>query len=135
MDRCKKDSTRKDQRLPSCPKATPLLGDTRGLAACPPNKPQSGLTPNPQDMAALNCLDPHLEPRATAFVPHMISTISRIIDNGHAYAVEGGDVFFDVASLPGYGRLSGRAQEDNRCAGMRLLTSLNGSGADVDRSS
>lgn len=72
-----------------------------------------------QDMAALNCLDPHLEPRATAFVPHMISTISRIIDNGHAYAVEGGDVFFDVASLPGYGRLSGRAQEDNR-AGERV---------------
>ncbi len=72
-------------------------------------------------MAALNCLDPHLEPRATAFVPHMISTISRIIDNGHAYAVEGGDVFFDVASLPGYGRLSGRAQEDNRCVAIVLL--------------
>ena len=40
--------------------------------------------------------------------------IERIIGNGHAYAVEG-DVFFDVASLPNYGRLSGRKQEDNRC--------------------
>ena len=46
----------------------------------------------------------------------MIATIERIIANGHAYAVPGGngDVFFDVASLPGYGKLSGRAQEDNR---------------------
>jgi len=40
----------------------------------------------------------------------MVSTISQIIANGHAYAVEGGDVLFDVGSLPGYGRLSGRNQ-------------------------
>ena len=39
----------------------------------------------------------------------MVSMIQRIISHGHAYAV-GGDVYFDVASLPGYGRLSGRAQ-------------------------
>ncbi|KAG2424153.1 hypothetical protein HXX76_014686 [Chlamydomonas incerta] len=72
-----------------------------------------------KDMAALNVLPPALEPRATAFVPQMIATISDIIANGHAYVVEGGDVFFDVASLPGYGRLSGRQQEDNR-AGERV---------------
>lgn len=40
----------------------------------------------------------------------MVAMIQRIIDHGHAYAVEGGDVFFDVASLPGYGKLSGRSQ-------------------------
>ena len=34
---------------------------------------------------------------------------SSCCSNGHAYAVDG-DVYFDVASLPGYGRLSGRAQ-------------------------
>jgi cysteinyl-tRNA synthetase len=44
----------------------------------------------------------------------MVATISKIIDNGHAYAVDGGDVFFDVASLPGYGRLSGRSQVRRR---------------------
>lgn len=65
-------------------------------------------------MDALGCLRPSLEPRATAFIAQMVATIQRIIANGHAYAVEGGDVFFDVASLEGYGRLSGRAQEDNR---------------------
>jgi cysteinyl-tRNA synthetase len=40
----------------------------------------------------------------------MVQTITKIIDNGHAYALPDGDVYFDVASLPGYGRLSGRSQ-------------------------
>ncbi|KIY97033.1 cysteinyl-tRNA synthetase [Monoraphidium neglectum] len=71
------------------------------------------------DMRLLGCLSPTDEPKATEYIPQMVETIQRIIDNGHAYAVEGGDVFFDVASLPGYGRLSGRQQEDNR-AGERV---------------
>jgi hypothetical protein len=64
---------------------------------------------HPCAQESLGCLAPSLEPRATDFVPQMVATIERIIANGHAYAV-GGDVFFDVASLPGYGRLSGRSQ-------------------------
>ena len=65
-------------------------------------------------MASLGCLPPVLEPKATDFIPQMIATIEKIMANGHAYAVDGGDVYFEVDSLPGYGRLSGRAQEDNR---------------------
>ena len=61
-------------------------------------------------MQLLGCLPPSLEPRTTEHIGAMISTIERIIEHGHGYAVEGGDVFFDVASLPGYGRLSGRQQ-------------------------
>ncbi len=60
-------------------------------------------------MEALGCLPPTLEPKATDHVPDMVATIEQIIANEHGYAVDG-DVFFDVASLPGYGRLSGRAQ-------------------------
>ncbi|KAL4458944.1 hypothetical protein ABPG75_013809 [Micractinium tetrahymenae] len=70
------------------------------------------------DMEALGCLPPSLEPKATDFIPQMVHTIQAIIANGHAYAV-GGDVFFDVGSLPDYGKLSGRSQEDNR-AGERV---------------
>jgi cysteinyl-tRNA synthetase len=62
-----------------------------------------------KDMEALGCLPPTLEPKATDHVPDMVATIEQIIANEHGYAVDG-DVFFDVASLPGYGRLSGRAQ-------------------------
>lgn len=40
----------------------------------------------------------------------MVATIERIIANKHAYAVDG-NVWFDVASLPGYGRLSGRSSQ------------------------
>jgi cysteinyl-tRNA synthetase len=50
------------------------------------------------------------EPKATDFIPAMVATITKIIDNGHAYALPDGGVYFDVASLPGYGRLSGRSQ-------------------------
>eukprot|EP00775_Hariotina_reticulata_P013671 gene13671-13793_t len=63
-----------------------------------------------KDMLELGCLTPTVEPKATDFIPEMVATISRIIDNGHAYVLPDGDVFFDVASLPGYGRLSGRSQ-------------------------
>jgi cysteinyl-tRNA synthetase len=71
------------------------------------------------DMDALGCLRPTLEPRATHHISDMVACIQRIIDHGHAYVVEGGDVYFDVGSLPGYGELSGRAEEDNR-AGERV---------------
>lgn len=41
------------------------------------------------------------EPRATDYITEMIDTITKIISNGHAYVLEDGDVYFDVASLPG----------------------------------
>jgi cysteinyl-tRNA synthetase len=70
------------------------------------------------DMDALGCLRPALEPLATQHIPAMVAAIERILAHGHAYAA-GGDVYFDVASLPGYGALSGRSGEDNR-AGERV---------------
>ncbi|HVY09169.1 MAG TPA: cysteine--tRNA ligase [Mycobacteriales bacterium] len=53
----------------------------------------------------LNCLRPSGEPRATGHVTEMIELIQRILDAGHGYAA-GGDVYFDVRSLPSYGELS-----------------------------
>ncbi|QDZ23563.1 cysteine--tRNA ligase [Chloropicon primus] len=70
------------------------------------------------DMASLGNLSPTLEPRATEHIDAMIEQISRIIDNGHGYVVDG-DVYFSVPSLGDYGSLSGRKQDDNR-AGERV---------------
>src|SRR3954468_8692651 len=56
---------------------------------------------------ALNVLPPSGEPRATGHVPEMVTLMHRLIDGGHAYAA-GGDVYFDVRSLPSYGSLSGQ---------------------------
>jgi cysteinyl-tRNA synthetase len=56
--------------------------------------------------------------------------------NGHAYVMEGegGGVYFDVGSLPGYGSLSGRAQEDNKCVRNKpLIGLLGGLGGRVTR--
>lgn len=79
-----------------------------------------------QDMVSLGCLPPTAEPKATDFIPQMITTIERIIANGHAYAVPGGDVFFEVGTLPGYGCLSGRSQDDNRWGGITRLGEWHG---------
>ena len=50
------------------------------------------------DMAALGCLPPDKEPRATDHIAEMIAIIERLIDSGHAYAAEG-HVLFAVAEL------------------------------------
>jgi cysteinyl-tRNA synthetase len=57
--------------------------------------------------SALGCLPPDVEPRATGHVPEMVALIQRLIARGNAYA-SGGDVYFDVASFPAYGALSGQ---------------------------
>lgn len=70
-------------------------------------------------MAALGCLKPTLEPLATEHISDMVAAIEAIIRNGHAYVAEGGDVFFDIKSLPSYGRLSRHVQDDES-AGQRV---------------
>jgi len=61
--------------------------------------------------AALGCLPPSIEPRATGHVPQMVELMQRLIDGGHAYAA-GGDVYFSVRSFPAYGALSGQKIDD-----------------------
>ena len=63
------------------------------------------------DVAALGCLAPDHEPRATDFVTgrsdghDMVSMIATLIEKGHAYEA-GGEVLFDVTSMADYGQLS-----------------------------
>jgi cysteinyl-tRNA synthetase len=60
-----------------------------------------------QDMRAIGCLDPNVEPRATEHIAQMIAMIETLLERGHAYVAEA-HVLFDVASMPAYGRLSRR---------------------------
>lgn len=71
-----------------------------------------------EDMAALGCLPPTVEPRATQHIGDIVDLTERLVAEGHAYPVAG-DVYFAVDSLPEYGALSGRKLEDNR-AGERV---------------
>jgi len=71
-----------------------------------------------QDVRALGCLDPTLQPRATEHIDQMIAIIHRLIANGHAYA-DDGHVLFDVTSMQSYGRLARRSL-DEMLAGARV---------------
>ncbi|GAB1716564.1 MAG: cysteinyl-tRNA synthetase [Nitrobacter sp.] len=77
------------------------------------------------DVAALGCLPPTHQPRATEFVlpradgrTDMVTLIKQLIARGHAYEA-GGEVLFDVQSMPDYGALSGRRLEEQK-AGARV---------------
>ncbi|MHA6845694.1 cysteine--tRNA ligase [Ralstonia syzygii] len=72
-----------------------------------------------EDADALGVQRPDHEPRATEYVPQMLSMIGRLQDNGLAYQAADGDVNYAVRKFPGYGRLSGKSLEDLR-AGERV---------------
>ncbi|MDB5597437.1 MAG: cysteine--tRNA ligase [Hyphomicrobiales bacterium] len=71
-----------------------------------------------KDVAALGCLKPAVEPRATEHIAEMIDIVSRLIGAGNAYEAEG-HVLFSVPSMPDYGRLS-RRPLDEMIAGARV---------------
>jgi cysteinyl-tRNA synthetase len=71
-----------------------------------------------QDMDKLGCLHPNVEPRVTDNIPAIIDFIERLIKAGKAYESEG-DVYFDIATFPDYGKLSGR-KTDDLLAGARV---------------
>ncbi|WP_306118700.1 MULTISPECIES: cysteine--tRNA ligase [unclassified Roseitalea] len=74
------------------------------------------------DVAALGCLPPTHEPRATEHIGAMVAMIGTLIDTGHAYVAhgaEGAEVLFDVASMPDYGMLSKRDLDEQQ-AGARV---------------
>ena len=60
------------------------------------------------DMHAVNVMDPTVRPKATKEIGTMISLVKELIEGGHAYATDDGDVYFSVRSFPSYGSLSGR---------------------------
>ncbi len=60
---------------------------------------------------ALGVLAPSAEPRATGHITQIVELIERLINAGHAYT-GGGDVYFNVLSLPDYGSLSGHRIDD-----------------------
>ena len=53
-------------------------------------------------------------PKATEHVPEMIELTQTLINRGHAYVVDSGSVYFDVASFDGYGSLSGNTLDNLR---------------------
>ncbi len=80
---------------------------------------QRFITAMHEDADALGVARPDHEPRATAYVPQMLSMIGQLEKNGLAYRAADGDVNYSVRDFPGYGKLSGKSLDDLR-AGERV---------------
>jgi L-cysteine:1D-myo-inositol 2-amino-2-deoxy-alpha-D-glucopyranoside ligase len=62
------------------------------------------------DVRALGLLPAWSEPRATSAIADIRGFIGMVLDRGHAYQA-GGGVYFDVASFPEFGSVSGYSRE------------------------
>ena len=65
-----------------------------------------------QDADALGIERPQHEPRATDYVPQMLSMIATLEQKGLAYRAGNGDVNYSVRKFPTYGRLSGKSLDE-----------------------
>jgi cysteinyl-tRNA synthetase len=65
-----------------------------------------------EDVDALGCVRPEVEPRVSTHLPQIVAMIGQIVANGHAYAPGNGDVYYAVRSFPEYVRLSKRNLDD-----------------------
>ena len=65
-----------------------------------------------KDADALGVRRATVNPRATEHIGEIIGLVQTLIEKGHAYPVENGDVYFSVRSFPGYGKLSGQSVDD-----------------------
>ena len=63
-------------------------------------------------MGLLGITTPDFEPKASENIPNIIEFVQKLIDKGHAYPSEKGDVYFSVKSYPEYGKLSKRNPDD-----------------------
>jgi cysteinyl-tRNA synthetase len=71
-----------------------------------------------EDVAALGCLPPTVEPRATDHIAEMRTLIEKLVASGNAYVAQQ-NVLFSVPSMKDYGQLSKRPL-DEMIAGARI---------------
>lgn len=72
-----------------------------------------------EDMDALGVARPNIAPTAAGHVPEQIELIKTLIAKGYAYEANG-SVYFNVSSFEGYGKLSGRRNQNEMESGTRV---------------
>lgn len=60
------------------------------------------------DAHGLNVMDADVHPTVTNCMNLIIDIVKKLVDSGHAYAADNGDVYFRTSSFPEYGKLSGQ---------------------------
>ena len=71
-----------------------------------------------RDMDRINIARPNLAPRATAHITEMIDLVQTLLDNGHAYELDG-SIYYDISTFDDYGKLA-RLDLENLKAGARI---------------
>ena len=64
------------------------------------------------DAQGLGVKKASVHPRATETMDAIIDIVERLIENGHAYVAENGDVYFRTKSFPEYGKLCHQPMEE-----------------------
>ncbi|KAH6914174.1 cysteinyl-tRNA synthetase [Coprinopsis sp. MPI-PUGE-AT-0042] len=67
-----------------------------------------------EDLRTLNVLPPTVTTRVSEFIPENITFVQQIIDNGFAYAIPGGTVYFDVNAFEKAGHYYAKLEPGNR---------------------
>ncbi len=62
------------------------------------------------DMTSLNNTSVTQYARATEYIDDIITQVEKLIDKGHAYTIENDGIYFEIATFPEYGKLSGRSE-------------------------
>lgn len=76
-----------------------------------------------EDFAAINLLEPDVEPTVSGHMDDIIDIIKILMDKGFAYQASNGDVLFDVSKFPEYGKLS-KQDLDQLQSGSRVEVAL-----------
>jgi len=73
-----------------------------------------------EDFDALGLERPDVTPRATHHITEMIDIISKLLENGHAYASEG-SIYYRITAFPEYGKLSRISFSGNKAGGSERI--------------
>ena len=77
-----------------------------------------------EDLASMGLIEPDHSPKVSEHIEGIVKMTASLVDKGHAYAAETGDVYFAVESFERYGKLSGKKLDDLR-AGERVALDPN----------
>jgi cysteinyl-tRNA synthetase len=72
-----------------------------------------------EDMKALNITTVNQYARATDYIEDIIRQVRVLMDKGHAYKIDDG-IYFEIATFPAYGKLSGRQEVKENDAQARI---------------
>ena len=98
-----------------------IIANANKISMDPLQFAQKYIDQTDKEMSALGNLPPTVMARATHCIQDIIDFVQKLIDSGHAYVSEFGDVYFKLDSFPEYGKLS-RVQIDKNDTGVRKDT-------------